>query len=338
MKNVLYIGNNLISKTSNLSGIQILGPLLEAEGVDVYYASSISNKILRLLDMVWSCLKLSNKIDVVLIDTYSTQNFYFALVISQICRFLNLKYIPILHGGDLPSRLKNNPGLSGLIFNNAKCNVSPSMYLKTAFESVGITNVIHIPNTIKIDDYKFETRAYKEPKLLWVRSFSEIYNPELAIDVYNILKKSYPEASLTMVGPDADGSQIKVESLARNLNLKVNFTGKLEKKKWLELSKVCNVFINTTNFDNTPLSVIEAMALGLPVVSTNVGGMPYLIDHDVDGKLVHPNQPQSMSSAVISIINDFEQRQGLIENARSKVEKFDWSQVKLLWFKALDLN
>jgi glycosyltransferase involved in cell wall biosynthesis len=288
--------------------------------------------------MVFTCLKLSKKVDVVLIDTYSTQNFYYALVISQLCRCFGLDYISILHGGNLASRLSSHPKLSRLIFKNAKHNVSPSLFLKEAFEHFGFTNVIHIPNTIKIDEYPFENRTSDVPKLLWVRSFSKIYNPELAVRLFCKLKDTYPNASLCMVGPDADGSLKTVEELAQQLHLTVKFTGKLEKKEWVNLSKNYNVFINTTNLDNTPLSVIEAMALGLPVVSTNVGGMPYLIDHDVDGLLVQPNHVDDMYSAVVSIINNSEKRHQLIENARKKVEKFNWIHIKLLWFKALSCN
>ena len=338
MRKILYIGNNLNNKTSNLSGIQTLGPLLETEGFTVYYSSSRINKVLRLFDMVWTCLKLSKRVDVVLIDTYSTQNFYYAFVISQMCRLLNLDYIPILHGGNLTSRLSSHPKWSQLLFNNAKHNVSPSMYLKEAFEKAGFKNIIHIPNTIKIDQYPFENREYTQPKLLWVRSFSKIYNPELAAQLFSKLKDVYPNASLCMVGPDADGSRKTVEKLAQNLNLKIKFTGKLEKKQWIDLSKDYNVFINTTNFDNTPVSVIEAMALGLPVVSTNVGGMPYLIEHDVDGILVKPNHVEDMSAAVISVIENSNRRNTLIKNARNKVLKFDWNHVKLIWFNALSAN
>ena len=129
-----------------------------------------------------------------------------------------------------------------------------------------------------------------------------------------------------------------MEALAKELNLNVKFTGKLEKKKWIELSKDYNVFINTTNFDNTPVSVIEAMALGLPVVSTNVGGMPYLIENEIDGILVSPNQSESMSSTIVSIIDDSDKREMIIKNARSKVEKFAWTDVKSLWIKVLDSN
>lgn len=335
MKNVLYIGNNLNSKTSNVSGIQTLGPLLESEGFTLFYASSKFNKVLRLLDMLWNCLKLSKKADVVLIDTYSTQNFYYALLVSQLCRFLKLKYIPILHGGNLTSRLKSHPRWSRLVFKNAKYNVSPSLYLKTAFENAGYDNIIHIPNSIVIDDYSYINRVYDVPNLLWVRSFSEIYNPKLAVHVLNKLKEDYPEARLCMVGPDADGSQREVINLAEHLKLNVEFTGKLEKKEWIKLSENYNMFLNTTNFDNTPVSVIEAMALGLPVVSTNVGGMPYLIANDKDGILVEPNHIENMSSAVLSIMKNTEKRNKIVEGARKKVMNFAWDRVKSLWIKAL---
>ena len=338
MKKILYIGNNLNSKTTNLSGIQTLGPLLENEGFTMYYASSKFNKILRLIDMFWSCLKLSKKVDLILIDTYSTQNFYYALGVSQLCRLFGLDYIPILHGGKLPFRLKNNPKLCQLIFNNAKFNVSPSMYLKRSFENEGFQNIEHIPNAIGIDNYNLKAKTFDVPKLLWVRSFSEIYNPQLAVQVLFELKKKYPKSSLCMVGPDADGSRKKVENLAKELNLNVNFTGKLEKKAWIKLSQDYNVFINTTNFDNTPLSVIEAMALGLPVVSTNVGGMPFLIDNNVNGLLVKPDNVEEMSSAVVSIFDSLDKRNQLIINARKKAESFNWQNIKSLWFSALSSN
>ncbi|WP_431135854.1 glycosyltransferase family 4 protein [Psychroserpens mesophilus] len=338
MKNVLYIGNKLKNKKFNVSTILILGNLLESEGYNVFYASSKTNKFFRLLDMCVSCIKYKNTANVVLIDTYSTQNFYYALIISQLCRILNLDYIPILHGGNLPERLKRSPLMSKMIFKHAKYNVSPSGFLKNAFQNYGYANILHIPNTIKIDDYPFLLKKYDTPRLLWVRSFSKIYNPELAVKVLNTLRKEYPESELCMVGPDTDGSRQYVENLANSLNLTVKFTGKLEKKDWIDLSKNYNIFINTTNFDNTPVSVIEAMALGLPIVSTNVGGIPYLIEDGVDGLLVEPNQVNEMNSAVVSLIKDFEKRKVLIENARKKAEKFDWNQVKLLWIKALNAN
>ena len=97
------------------------------------YASSQQNKVLRLLDMVFCFFKYGPKVDYVIIDTYSTYNFYFALIISQLCRLFKKRYIPNLNGGNLPARLKKHPFLSALIFKHAYANVSPSPYLKQAF-------------------------------------------------------------------------------------------------------------------------------------------------------------------------------------------------------------
>ena len=82
-----------------------------------------------------------------------------------------------LNGGNLPKRLKNNPFFCKLIFNNAYKNVSPSQYLKDAFEGFGYYNIHYIPNTIELEKYQFKIRQIDTVKLLWVRSFSKIYNP-----------------------------------------------------------------------------------------------------------------------------------------------------------------
>ncbi|NND24795.1 MAG: glycosyltransferase family 4 protein [Flavobacteriaceae bacterium] len=335
MKNVLYIGNNLKTKSSNVSSIQVLGGFLEQEGFRMYYASSKANKLLRLFDMVLALIRYKKRIDYIIIDTYSTHNFYFALIISQICRLFKLRYIPNLNGGNLPARLTGNPKLSSLIFRNAYINVSPSYYLKDAFYQHGHKNVKYIPNSIKINNYKYKERSYDQIKLLWVRSFSQIYNPELAVRVQRKLIDLGFQTDLCMVGPDSDGSLNRVKSLAKKLKVDTIFTGKLTKKEWIALSEDYNIFINSTNFDNAPVSVIEAMALGLPIVSTNVGGLPYLIIDHVEGVLVEPNNLDGMVQAIINIVFDHKFTQTITSNARKKVEQFDWQVVKHAWFEVL---
>lgn len=334
MKNLLYIGNALSNKGKSSTLIETLSEQLKDEYA-IKIASNKSNKVLRLIDMLRLVLVNSSKADYVLIDTYSTINFYYALIISQLCRLFNLKYINILHGGNLEKRLELNPKLSRLIFKNSYKLVAPSYFLKSKFEIYGYNEVMHIPNSIEIDSYKFKNRNIKNLKLLWVRSFSSIYNPEQAILVLkSLLEKNY-NAELTMVGPEVDGTLKKVKILAREMNLDVNFTGKLSKPEWIELSKNFNVFINTTNFDNTPVSVIEAMALGLPVVSTNVGGMPYLISNTHDGLLVNPRDVEAMVNAILKIKNEDKLRSKIVTNARFKVENFAWTKVKVKWRELL---
>lgn len=338
MLRILYIGNNLNSSRTNVSSIQVLGSLLESEGYVLRYASSYNNKFFRLLHMLWSCMRNSRWVHAVLIDTYSTQNFYYAYACGFICRLFKVPYIPILHGGNLPERLEKSPKMSATVFNNSKLNVSPSLYLKSIFNAKGFENLVYIPNSISIDKYKVTPKRYDTIRLLWVRSFSEIYNPQMAIKVMKYLKDSGNKVELCMVGPDSDGSFDVVKTLAKELNLDVKFTGKLSKEQWIELSKDYNIFINTTNYDNMPVSLIEAMALGFPIVSTNVGGLPFLIDNNKDGVLVSAKDVIAMSYSILQIFNDEDFRQRLSVNARQKAQNFDWNVIKSQWHSVFKPN
>ena len=333
--NILYIGNNLVKKTNYATSMDILSSLLKLEGFTVNKSSSKSNKILRLLEMCFAVFDYKTKVNYVLIDTYSTSSFYYALLTSQLCRLFRLKYLPILHGGDLPHRLNLNPKLSSLIFNNSFQNIAPSGYLKYEFELKGYTTLL-IPNVIPITKYNFKNRQKLQPRLLYVRSFAKIYNPTMAIEVLKELKNTYSKAVLCMVGPDKDGTLNDVQQLIDRYQLhdSVEITGVLSKSEWHKKSEDFDIFINTTNVDNTPISVIEAMALGLPVVSTNVGGLPYLIDDNKDGVLVDNEQPILMAKKIIKIIE--ENKSSFAKKARCKVENFDWSVVRRQWLKLLN--
>lgn len=331
MKNLLYIGNHFSGKDTNPSVIQTLGKQLEAEGFVMRYASSRRNKLLRLCDMVRCCFAYAKTTDAVLLDTYSTQNFYYAVAVSLCCKLLRLPYIPILHGGNLPKRLETHPFLSELVFRKAYALVSPSRYLKTVFEAHGYAPVTYIPNSIVLSHYPYAERSLPPVALLWVRAFSDLYHPALAVRVLKRLQDDGLEASLCMVGPDRDGSLAEVRALADQLGVQVRFTGKLSREAWTTLARDYTVFINTTRFDNMPVSVLEAMALGLPVVSTRVGGIPYLLEDGTDGLLVPPDDVEAFAGAVKQLAASPDLTTKLVQHARKKVEGFDWEVVKPKW-------
>ena len=334
-KKLLYIGNQLAQHGKSPTMADSLPPSLESEGYKVMVASSKQNKLLRFFDMVLVTYRNRKKIDLVIIDTYSTLNFYYAVIIAAICRHYKLPYISILHGGNLPERLKENKSMSEKLFGKASINVSPSLYMKKQFEDAGFQNVIYIPNTIAIKNYPFLLRKSIKPKLLWVRSFAEIYNPLLALEIVEILKKQNIEVELCMVGPEKDGALQKCKKIVEELNLPVIFTGILKKEDWIALSKDYDIFINTTNFDNMPVSVMEAMALGLPVISTNVGGMPFLIDSGLNGVLVPPNNPQVFVEAIKNLCQNPFETEKISQNSRFKMENFDWEKLKEQWIELL---
>jgi phenylacetate-CoA ligase len=332
MKKLVYIGNNLSKKTKYTPMLVTLSELLRVDGNEVLIASSYMNKGRRLVDMVYTVIKYSRKADYVLIDTFGAFNFYFAVLISLISRICRVPYIPILRGGNLPDRFNNNPFYTKLIFENAFANVTPSNFLKVELEKKGYPAKV-IPNILNIDRYKCKERVNIQPKLLYVRAFHQIYNPTMAVRVLYRLQKEFPNATLCMIGPEKDKSFHETKTLAHELGVEksIKYTGVLSKKEWHKLSEEYDIFINTTTIDNTPVSVMEAMAMGLPVVSTNVGGIPYLLEDKKDAFLVPSNDDSAMSQTIVNILNDPISTQTIIKNARDKVEQFDWSVVGPLW-------
>lgn len=334
-KTLLYLGNMLSKKGSNVTSIETLGHFLSEESYVVYRSSSQKYQLLRLIDMLSAILRYRNQVDCVLIDTYSTLGFWFAYSSAQLCQLLKIPYIPILRGGDLPKRLKKSPALCQKLFNNAKVNIAPSAYLMHYFEKAGYQNLKYIPNTIELVNYKFQKRSEISPQLLWVRAFADIYNPMLALRVLQYLLKDYPSAKLSMVGPSKDQSIEECRAYAEKHNLPVTFTGGMPKADWLTYAENFDVFLNTTNVDNTPVSVIEAMALGLPVVTTNVGGLPFLLEDQKEALLVAPDSADDMRTAIQSLLESPSLTQKITTAARQKVEKFDWEVVKHQWFEVL---
>jgi len=331
-KSILYLGNKLARLNRSPTAADILPGLLAEEGFRLYSFSSKKNKVLRLSEMLYQTMILSMKVDWVIIDVYSTQNFWYAYLCGMICKLKSVPYINILHGGNLENRLRKR---YFSYFNGADYNIAPSRFLYTKFTDAELKNLKFIPNAIALNEYKFKQRGKLKPKLLWVRAFAEIYNPFLAIQLLEKVIQKYKDAELFMVGPKKDESFEKCRVYARKHKLPVHFTGKLEKNEWHQLSEECDVFINTSTIDNTPVSIIEAMALGLPVVSSKVGGIPFLIDDEVDGVLFENRNLQDFTNKTIDLLENRLDSMNISIEARKKIEKFDWKIVKHLWINVL---
>lgn len=337
MKNLLYIGNKLSHYGYTKGVIETLGLQFEKEGFSVRYAGTRKKKMSRLLEMLKAIILNSKRVDFVLIDTYSTSAFWYSWLSGILCRFLDINYIHILHGGNLPLRLKSSRWFCNKIFLHSYANVAVSDYLKVVFSRSGYSAIV-IPNNVDISGYNFIIREYLRPRLLWVRSFHRQYNPNMAANVLSFLLKVFPDAELCMIGPDKDGSMREFKAYCEKLGIlqHVKITGLLSKLEWHKLSNSYDIFINTTNVDNTPVSVIEAMALGLPVISTNVDGLPYLLHSGNNAILVPKGDAEKMAEEIISLISNPITAHKIAINARLKAESFDWKVIRELWFKLLN--
>ena len=237
-----------------------------------------------------------------------------------------------MHGGNLPERITLSPKLAKQYFGKSIMNIAVSGYLQHAVLAKGWQCIV-IPNAITSSQYPFKLRTVAKPKLLWVRSFHMVYNPQMAIQVLYELRKTFREATLTMVGPDKDESLTNCKKLVASLGLQdyVVFTGRLSQREWTQLAAAHDIFINTTTADNLPVSVIEAMALGMIVISTNVGGVPFLIEDGKNGLLVEMNNVENMVTQIVNICKDEPLAQKLSANAFTSSKEYDEAIIVSKW-------
>ena len=173
-------------------------------------------------------------------------------------------------------------------------------------------------------------------RLLWVRKFHSIYNPTMAVKVLKMLIDKNYDIKLTMVGPDIDGSKRDCEILAQNYGIEdhIEFTGLIKKDDLATYYSKNNIFINTTNVDNTPLSVLEAMASSLTIISTDVGGIRYLLN-EKNAYLVKMNDVQEMSNKIIEIIKNPINALAKVIRAKNISYHYKWSNIKNQWIDVI---
>ena len=313
--------------------MEIIANKLQERGRFVILTSAVQAKFLRLLDMSTTIFKQRRNYQIAHIDVFSGYAFIWAFLCGWLLQRLNKPFVVSLRGGDLPDLSRKHFRLVKYLLSNADTVISPSFYLADKLSNIR-EDIQVIPNGVDISSYPNHIRNSPEPKLIWLRAFHEIYNPTLAPQIVSILKKEGIEVQLKMVGPSrGDGTlqAVKREITVLNVDKYIEIIPGVEKTAVPDALSFGDIFINTTNVDNTPVSVIEAMACGLCIVSTNVGGIPYLIDDGVDGLLVPPDNAEAMAEAVKKILNNPELAQKLSANARKKTEQFDWERIIPMW-------
>lgn len=319
------------------AGVKTFGQLLASQLMSIGYhliaTSYFRNKILRIIDIAVTLLTNRKSIDIILLQVYSGQNFFITDLTSWLGGLFKIPTIFHFHGGNIPAFLSTHPSWSSRVLNRVMYSVTPSEFLQMSLEQYGI-KAIRIPNCINVESYPFIQRIKIDPILVWLRSFHHIYNPELALRTMELLQKDFPDTFLAMAGMDkCDGSLQKTQALSLTLGLndRVEIASQIKKSDVASFLNKGNIYINTTNIDNTPISVLEAMACGLCIVSTNVGGIPYLLEDGVNALLVPPNDPVAMTTAIKRILTEPGLVEKLSTNARKKAEQFDWSSVLPMW-------
>jgi len=334
-KNVLLVGNFFSSSMGARGVCEDLGEQLASNGWTVYSTSLKKNRPARLIDIVTTVWRLRKKYGVAHIDVYSGAAFIWAEAACWALRRAKKPYVLTLHGGDLPEFSRRWQGRVIRLLRSAAVVTSPSRYLRDQMQCYR-EDLQLMPNPLDLKQYPFRLREAPKPNLVWLRAFHSIYNPSLAPRVIAELVKDFPNLRLTMIGPDkGDGSLQETQRVAvgKDVANHISFVGGVPKSEVPGRLSHADIFLNTTNVDNTPVSVLEAMACGLCVVNTNVGGIPYMLRNEHDALLVSPNNAREMATAIRRVLCEPGLAARLSWNARQEVEQFDWSAIFPSWQK-----
>jgi glycosyltransferase involved in cell wall biosynthesis len=330
---ILIVGNLLSSTLGVRSVSEDLAARLASAGWTVITTSEKPGRLSRLIDMAMTVWRRRREYSVANVEVFSGLAFCWAEIVCFLLRLFGKPFILTLHGGNLPVFARRWPSRVRRLMQSARFITTPSRYLQEQM-SVYRDDLILLPNPLNVEAYQFRHRRRPLPKLVWLRAFHRIYNPALAPQVIRQLAEDFPEIHLVMIGPDkGDGSAEEVRRLISKLGIshRIRQTGMISKTDVPDHLNRGDIFLNTTNVDNTPVSVLEAMACGLCIVSTNVGGIPYLLEHEHDALLVPPEDSQAMAAAVRRILTAPLIAEQLSYNARRKAEEYDWLAILPQW-------
>lgn len=351
-RSVLLIGNFLSDSAGDYRAVcEDLADHLAATGWLVHTASGRATRLGRAVEMISTAWRKRHVFRVAQIDVYSGNAFLWAEACTLLFRRLGKPYVLTLHGGNLPTFAKRWPGRISRVLHHAANVTTPSRLLADEFGTIR-PDIKYLPNGMDLSAYRFTLRGKVSPQLAWLRAFHSIYNPLLAAKTLALLVDEFRKIELTMYGPDkGDGSLQTMQSWAQQTGItdRIHLPGGVPKSEVPRALAQSDIFLNTTTAESFGVSVMEAAALGMCIVSTNVGELPYLWTHEHDALLVPPNDPQAMAAAVRRILTEPDLAGHLSSNARAKAEQFDWSVILPRWeellseaaqqrYKALETN
>ena len=332
---VLYVGDFSASRVGNHSVAEDLAVRMAESGLDVATTSEQRRRGFRVGDMLVSTLRLRGRVDVGIVDVFSGRAFLWAEAVAGLLRGRGVPYVLVLHGGGLPSFASRAPRRVARLLRSAARVVAPSDYLAQQMAPY-MQRCEVIPNPIDIGGYEFRRRMHARPRLIWLRTFEGTYNPFLAVRVLARLVPDLPDVTLTMIGGGAGSATFaRTRQLAEELGVldRVDFPGPVAKRDVPQRLQTGDILLNTPRVDNVPVSVLEAMACGLCIVSTAVGGIPYLLRDGDDALLVPGDDSGAMADAVMRCVSDPALSAKLSLGGRRRAEAFDWGTVLPRWME-----
>ena len=292
----------------------------------VKYVRTITTSILYFLNL----LREVRKFDVIHIFSASYLSFLIAPTPAiLVSKLYGKKILLNYHSGEAEDHLLRWPRTTMPILGLVDKVVVPSEYLVRVFAKFGI-DACAIFNIIDLDRFEFRQRTPLQPIFLSNRNLEAHYGVDCILRAFAYIQHEIPDAVLTVVG---DGSQREaLENLANQLHLqRTTFTGRVEHDEIYRHYSASCIYVNASKIDNQPLSILEAFACGLPVVTTDAGGIPDIVNDEVTGFIVPVGDYQSLATRALDLLADESIAMAMTQRARAECAKYTWSVVCPQW-------
>lgn len=292
----------------------------------IKYVRTVTTSILYILNL----LREVRKYDVIHIFSASYLSFLIAPTPAiLVSKLYGKKAVLNYHSGEAEDHLKRWPRSTRSMLKRVDKIIVPSEYLVRIFAKFGF-EARAIFNIIDLDTFEFRQRTMLRPVFLSNRNLEAHYGVDDLLRAFAHIQREIPDAVLTVVG---DGSQRNaLENLANELQLKhTTFTGRVEHDEINRQYSASDIYLNASKIDNQPLSILEAFQCGVPVVTTDAGGIPDVVTDEITGFLVPVGDYESLAARALKLLTHQQIAQAIIQNARSECTKYTWSVVCPQW-------
>ncbi len=249
-----------------------------------------------------------------------------------------LRGIPVIvnyRGGEADNFLQKSINRIRPNLERASVLVVPSGFLKAVFEKYGLSSVT-VPNIIDLEKFSArpaDTEKEKSaPHILVSRNLEPIYDIGTVIRAFAQVRSQIDDARLTITGSGPELHALQRLANELGVNEAVTFTGRVDNENMAALYHSAHVMVNPSLVDNMPISVLEALASSVPVVSTNVGGVPYLVEDGKTALLVDARNHQAMAQCILVILQDETLAAKLKTAGLESVKQYSWPEVRERWF------
>lgn len=247
-----------------------------------------------------------------------------------------LRGVPVLvnyRGGEAESFLQRQARWVRPTLSRARVLAVPSGFLQSVFARYGVAAEV-VPNIVDLARFVPAARRTLAQHIVVTRNLEHIYDIPTALRAFAKVRNRFPAARLTVAGSGRELDSLRRLAQELGVSEAVRFTGRLDNDRIAELYREADLMINPSTVDNMPISLLEAMASGVPVVSTNVGGVPYLVEHERTALLVPAGDPDAMAAAAVRIFEDTALCDTLVAAGLQACRAYAWERVRPVLFAA----